>query len=214
MSEIDADLETLVINAERAVKQGNIQELIDIYQQMDKLGAWRATARIGELYETGFANADKVFEKNLDEAAKWYRKSIFESDDPIAHLGLGRIYYDGSTFIDRNIHLARLHLQKAFNNELPQAGVYLGIMSMFGEGVEVNILDAEKFFLKAANSGFPIAYRYLANIAAKSGNFFRASGMIIREFILIVRLKFQDRNHPNLWRISRCNGNPPIFRAR
>lgn len=200
MSQEKNDVDVLTEQAELAIGEGDIQRLIILYKRMEQLGVWQASARIGELYETGFNNGVHIFEKNLDEAVKWYRKSIFESDDPVAHLGLGRIYYEGSPTVEKDMLTAQVHLKKAYDNNLPQAGIYLGAMSMFGIGVEKNLVDAERFFSKAANGGFPLAYRYLANIAASSGKFFRTIEMLGKELILSIKLKIQDRNHPNLWK--------------
>lgn len=203
MSQEKNDLDALTEQAELAIGKGDIQRLIVLYQRMEQLGVWQASARIGELYETGFGDGVHRFEKNLDEAVKWYRKSVFESDDPVAHLGLGRIYYEGSSTVKKDMLKAQVHLKKAYDNNLPQAGIYLGAMSMFGVGVEKNLADAERFFSTAATGGFPLAYRYLANIAASSGKFLRTIEMLGKELILSVRLKIQDRNHPNLWKIPK-----------
>jgi TPR repeat protein len=203
MSQEENNLDALTAQAELAIIEGNIRRLIFLYQRMEQLGVWQASARIGELYETGFGNGAHTFEKNLDEAVKWYRKSVFESDDPVAHLGLGRIYYEGSATVKKDISKAQTHLRKAYENDLPQAGIYLGAMSMFGVGVEKNLADAERFFSTAAAAGFPLAYRYLANMAASSGRLIRTIEMLSKELILSVKLRIQDRNHPNLWKMPR-----------
>lgn len=203
MSQEKNDVDALIKQAELAIGEGDIERLIILYRSMEQLGVWQASARIGELYETGFNNGVHTFEKNLDEAVKWYRKSIFESDDPVAHLGLGRIYYEGSSTVGKDMLKAQAHLKKAYDNNLPQAGIYLGAMSMFGTGIEKNLADAERFFSTAAKGGFPLAYRYLANMAASSGKFFRTIEMLGKELILSVRLKIQDRNHPNLWKVPK-----------
>jgi TPR repeat protein len=203
MNQEKNELDVVTEESELAISQGNIYRLISLYQRMGQLGVWQAYSRLGELYETGFNNGTQTFEKNLDEAVKWYRQSIFESDDPVAHLGLGRIYYEGSPTVERDILKAQPHLRKAYDHNLPQAGIYLGAMSMFGIGVEKNLSDAEQFFLTAARGGFPLGYRYLANIAASSGNFSRTIKMLWKELVLSVKLKIQDRNHPNLWDIPK-----------
>lgn len=199
MGEEVQSIDVLSAQAEKALVAGDIPQLINLYQRMEALGVWQVTARIGELYETGYRHGKHTFEKNLDEAVTWYRKAVFESDDPVAHLGLGRIYYEGSVAVRRDLMKARLHLQKAYACGLPQAGIYLGLMSMSGAGIEKNLSEARTFFSTAATGGFPIAYRYLANIEASLGNVLGAFGAIFKAFILTVSLKLQDRNHPNLW---------------
>jgi TPR repeat protein len=205
MAEEVNHLDALIVQAELAIVNGDIPQLIVLYERMAQLGVRKTSALIGELYEAGFVSGPHKFEKNLDEAIRWYRQSVFESDDPGAHLGLGRIYYEGSPTIKKDLLKAQAHLQKAYEKNLPQAGIYLGAMSMFGIGVEKNLADAERFFLKAAGGEFPLAYRYLANIAAGSGKFFRTFEMLVKEFILSSKLRIQDRNHPNLWKLPEEN---------
>ncbi|HEX8610807.1 MAG TPA: tetratricopeptide repeat protein [Telluria sp.] len=200
--EID-DIDGLILQAEDALQAGDIARLIVLYERMALHGAVGAVARIGELYETGYRHRSHTFEKNLDQAVEWYQKAILENNDPLAHLGLGRIYYEGSETLRKDMVKAGEHLRIAYENKLPQAGIYLGAMSMFGTGVVKNVADAEKFFLTAATGGFPIAYRYLANMAASSGRFIRTIEMLIKEFIYTLKLKIQDRDHPNLWSLPK-----------
>lgn len=195
-------IDSLREKAEQALTLGDIPKVILIFQEMEQAGVWQITARIAELYETGYKHDKCEFKRDLEEAAKWYRKSIFESDDPIAHLGLGRMYFEGSVTVKRDVSQAQIHLNKAYINDVPQAGIYLGIMSMFGVGSEKNLEEAVQFFLTAATGGFPLAYRYLASIAISSGKPFYAIKMLIKGFFLTMRLKIQDRNHPNLWGVG------------
>jgi TPR repeat protein len=180
-----------------AADEGDHQTLLRLLKQLDCMGVSHATARIGEFYELGAIG----IEKDVDEAARWYRKAVLESDDPVAHLGLGRIYHEGSATVERNLQTAREHLMRAYDGDMSQAGIYLGQMSMFGAGVTRNLVEADRFFMVAAAGGFPIAYTYLANTAAMSGKFVRTIQMLIKGFFLTVRLKIRDRNHPNLWEL-------------
>jgi TPR repeat protein len=194
-----SDLDDLVSAAEVALQAGEVPELIGIYERMAMLGAAGATARVGELYEAGYVHGLVKFERNLDKAVNWYRKSICADDDPLAHLGLGRIYYSGCGTLQSDMAQAQIHLRIAYDHNLPQAGIYLGTMSLFGVGLEKNLPDAENFFLAAAVGGFPLGYRYLANIAASSGRFIRTIEMLAKECIFTLKLKIIDRHHPNLW---------------
>lgn len=196
------DIDALVADAASALKDGNIERLIIIYEGLANHGVPNMLARIGELYETGYKHKSCVFEKNNDLAIKWYLRAIEEENDPLAHLGLGRICCERDPNSLDDILNARKHLQFAYDNNLAQAGIYLGMMSMFGKGVERNLSDAEEYFLRAASAGFPIAYRYLANIAADSGRLLRTIEMLIKEAFFTIKLKMIDRDHPNLWTIK------------
>ena len=182
-----------------AAEKGDHRTMILFMKQLDGLGDSRVTARIGEFYELGGIGVDK----DVDEAVKWYQKAVSERDDPIAHLGLGRIYYDGCATVQKDLLKAHAHLMEAFVNNVPQAGIHLGFMSMFGVGVEKNLTDADRFFSVAAKGGFPLAYIHMANIAASSGSFIRTIAMLVKAFVLTIKLKIEDRHHPNLWKLPK-----------
>jgi len=197
------DIDKLTAQAKHALIEGNIIRLVSLYQRMEELGVWQVTARIGELYETGYRHRMHIFDRNLDEAVKWYRKAVFESDDPLAHLGLGRIYFQGSDSVKKDLIKARVHLRKAYDNNLAEAGIYLGLMSMFGAGVEKNMAEAKQFFYSAALNGYPLGYRFLAKIEMLAGNFLGAVKAQGKAMGLTIKLKIQDRNHPNLWKMPK-----------
>ena len=195
MERTDAEVDRTWEQVHLATAEGDHRKLVLLLKRLDRLGIWRATARIGEFYELGAINVDQ----DLNEAAKWYKKAIFESDDPIAHLGLGRIYYEGCSSVGADLEKSRIHLTKAFSGGAHQAGIHLGQMNMFGMGIEQDLAEARRYFLAAAAAGFPIAYSYLASLAATSGNGIDAILMLLRGYVLTLKLKLQDWHHPNLW---------------
>jgi len=199
----EKNIDALVVDAETSLEAGDIDRVIAIYKKLAAYGVPHVSARIGELYETGYKHNSYILEKNTELAVEWYSRAIIESNDPLAHLGLGRIYYEGDLKPQSDLSSARKHLQFAYDNNLGQAGIYLGLMSMFGNGVEKNLSDAEEYFLRAASAGFPLAYRYLANIAAHSGRLFRTIEMLLKEAFFTIKLKIMDRDHPNLWTLPK-----------
>src|SRR4051812_19213256 len=126
----NSSLNPLWEKAEAAAEKGDNVGVIYLLKSLAEKGVWQTLARIGELYETGGGN----LERNLDEAVKWYRRSVFECDDPVAHLGLGRIYFEAAAGVEQDYEKAVHHFQKAYINKLPSAGIYLGIMFYFGMG--------------------------------------------------------------------------------
>lgn len=192
------EVELLWQQIDFAVAEVDHRKVVLLLKKLVDLGVWQALARIGEIYELGAVDVDV----DLDEAIKWYRRAIFECDDPIAHFGLGRMYFVGNAVVEKDSAVSRRHLIKAYSNNVPEAGIFLGIMSMSGVDCEKDLVKAECFFITAAQAGFPIAYRYLAYIAGSSGNFFRSKWLLLRELVLSLRLKIKDRNHPNLWKIK------------
>ncbi|NGZ84744.1 tetratricopeptide repeat protein [Duganella aceris] len=180
-----------------ALSDSNLREVVLLMQKLAGLGVWRALARIGEIYELGVVGV----EIDTEEAVNWYRRAIFECDDPMAHLGLGRIYFSGRDSIQQDFSKSYIHLMKAYSHGLVEAGIFLGIMAMHGHAMELNWNVAEDFFINATKGRFPIAYRYLAYMAGCSGKPYLRIWYILREFFSSSRLRISDRNHPNLWKI-------------
>jgi TPR repeat protein len=199
----ERDLELTWQQAEIAAADGDHRTLLHLWKRLDQLGIWRATARIGELYELGTTEG---IDKNVAEAIIWYRKAVFSGDDPVAHLGLGRIYFSGCDAAGVDLTKSRTHLLKAFEGGLPQAGVYLGQMSMFGMSAPMDAEEAFRFFMAAADGRFPIAYRYLAALEAQRGRLRQALRMRALGKILEIRLMLEDWNHQ-----ARAGGTRYIF---
>jgi TPR repeat protein len=195
----DSVLDTLWEKAAAAAEENDNQGVIFLLKSLADKGVWQALARIGELYETGGGN----LEKNLDEAVKWYRKSVFDCDDPIAHLGLGRIYYDGAAGVVEDRSKAMYHFQKAYINKLPQAGIYLGIMAYFGIATEKDKNKAREYFQLAADNGYFLAYAYLARIEFASGYLYSAIKLALKSWKLMAQLTKADPHDPRLFGVKR-----------
>lgn len=188
MKHTDDELDQTWRQVRLAAEEGDHRTLILLLKRLDRLGVWRATSRIGEFYELGAIGVDR----NLDEAINWYRKAVFESDDPIAHLGLGRIYYEGCASAQVDMHKARLHLLRAYSRGCHQAGLQLGQIYIFGMGVEANLDEAEIYLSEAANSGVAIAFEFLASIEAKRGHGLKAVMFLLHGRYLKARLQVRE----------------------
>ena len=176
-----------------AAQAGNTVQVLAILQSLAEKGVWQALARIGELYEIGGGN----LEKDPDKAIQWYRRSIFECDDPVAHLGLGRFYYNG-TSVDRDFGKSYMHFQKASLSHLPEANLYIGIMMYSGTGTKKDIEKATKYFTMAAASDFCIAFLYLARIHFRTGHLIKAIACLFKARAVATRLGQVDPNDRRL----------------
>lgn len=194
-------LDSIWRKAAEAAEIGDCAGVLFLLRSLAEKGAWQALARIGELYEAGGGN----LEKNLTEAVKWYQKSIFECDDPVAHLGLGRIYFSGGDSISQNIEQAIFHFQKAYLNRMPQAGIYLGIAFYFGIGVERDPKEAREYFRMAADNDYFLAYAYLSRIEFTTGHFIRGAKLACKSWWIMARLIANDPDDPRLLGIERRN---------
>ncbi len=193
ISENSADsLDPLWEKAKEAAQRGDIPGALFIWKSLADKGVWQIYARIGDLYERG---ADGVG-KDIDQALRWYRKAVFEGDDPIAHVGLGRAYYNGIG-VDRNIVMARKHFESAYSYGLPEAAIYLGIMYYLAAGVNKDTRRAEKYFEVAATD-YPYACFFLARIAFLRGRLLKGLKLWIKGVILGTEIAKKDPADPRL----------------
>jgi len=186
-------LDPLWRKANEAAERGDMPGVLFVWKALAEKGVWQAYARIGEVYERGA----KDIEKDASQALAWYRKAVFEGDDPVAHIGLGRAYYNGSG-VEQDFDAAYKHFQVAHNYKLPEAGVYLGLMYYRGVIVQRDVRKAEELFKIAASADFPGAYAYLARIAFFEGSLLTAVRLFLKGVVLGVRIAKKDPNDPRL----------------
>lgn len=197
-TQVDDPIEALWQEADEAAKKGNILKVLSVLILLAGKGIWQAYARIGEIYEAGSVGV----ERDIPHALSWYRRAVFEGDDPVAHVGLGRAYYDGAG-VERDFSKARYHFQKAFLAKKPEAGIYLGIMHYFGVGAPRDPNKAREYFEFAASSEYFVAYGYLARIEFSRGSPLKAAKLALKGWQLMARITRQDSHDPRLLGIER-----------
>ena len=186
-------LEPLWNKATQAGNAGDFPGLIFAWRALVEHGVVQVCAHIGQVYETG----GEGIEKDINQALFWYRKAIFECDDPLAHLGLGRAYYNGVGEA-KNIEQARKHFEAAHSYGLPQARIYLGVMYYFGNGVECDVELAKKYLESAAADGFAYAYLLLARFALHERRLFEAISTAVKGWRLGKKIADKDPTDPRL----------------
>ncbi len=117
------------------------------------------------------------------QALYWYKKAIFECDDPEAHVGLGRLYYQGDG-VERNVIKACEHWKKAYAKSSHDAALYLGIAYSNGVGFSQDIQRAKIYLEEAAKSEYFFAYGKLARIAFDENNFIKGITLLIKGYLL------------------------------
>lgn len=186
-------LEPLWNKATQAGNAGDFPGLIFAWRALVEHGVVQVCAHIGQVYETG----GEGIEKDINQALFWYRRAVFECDDPLAHLGLGRAYYNGVGEV-KNIEQARKHFEAAHSYGLPQARIYLGVMYYFGNGVECDVELAKKYLESAAADGFAYAYLLLARFALHERRLFKAISGAVKGCLLIKKIADKDPTDPRL----------------
>jgi len=172
---------------------GDFPGLVSAWESLVQKGVWQLNARIGEIYERGVEGV----ERDIQKALTWYRKGVFEGDDPLAHVGLGRAYLKGSG-IKQDYAMALKHFEKAYASGSREAHIYLGVMHSLGAGVRKDLDRAQQYFEVAAASEYFIAYAFLARLAFERGRVVRAVMLIVRSWFTGARISKRDPTDPKL----------------
>lgn len=171
----DERIDSLVTSAQQAALHGDDGRLATIAEQLAALGKWQLMALIGDVYAQGSPSLSK----NPVAAARWYRRAIFESDDSHAHLGLGKLLFDGALGEPR-YEAAMEHFKKAREADEPMAAFYIGYIFHFGlGGVSRDVCRAEEEYRVAADKGVPEAFAYLARLQFSRGALWNAIQCVI-----------------------------------
>ena len=102
-------------------------------------------------------------EKDLKEAAKWYRKSA-EQGNAKAQWSLGRMYRFGIR-VEKDLKEAEKWWRKAAEQGFAFGQNSLGVMYKYGDGVEKDFVTAYAWFNIAAANGHEIAKENKSNVA-------------------------------------------------
>lgn len=169
--------------AHEAASKGDMAGVLFLWKALAEKGVWQLLARIGEAYERGGSGV----ERNVEQALFWYRRAVYECDDPIGHLGLGRAYYTGAG-LQQDFGEALNHFRKAHSLGLPEAAICLGLMFLRGHGVVRDLDQAESYFRSAADRSYFVAFYLLASIAFRRGNLIKAIKLFIQGWSLARRI--------------------------
>ncbi len=194
----EADLEAVWEQADRAAHAGDIAGVLFLLRSLVEKGVWSACARIGEIYERG----GKGVARDMEQAIRWYRKAVFETDDSVAHLGLGRAYLYGDG-VELDYAKALEHLRKAHLANLAEAAVYLGIMHIDGCGVATDLDHAERLLEEAAADNFVLAHQLLGRIKWSRKHYLQALLWLWRGFSASLRVSKQDPSDRRLLGVRR-----------
>ena len=186
-------LDPLWAKVEQAAAREDMPGVLFILRALADKGVWQAYARIGEIYERGAKGIDK----DPAQALQWYRRALFDGDDPVAHMGLGRAYYSG-VGTERDYRAARKHLDKALADGIPDAAIYLGMIYYGSLDVSQDKERAKKYFLIAANAEYFFAYFKLARIAFDERNYIKGLWLSLKGWFLGFKISRLNPNDPRL----------------
>ena len=145
-------------------EKGDFQGALFIFKALAAEGESYALVEIGNLYELGVVSGAPDFE----EAARWYRKAVFEVSDPKANLALARMYLDGHLQADAPQETFVRHANDAGVRGEPLAWLMLGTAFEAGRLVSRDVSKAKEYYERANAAGMVLAQRRLASIAWKA----------------------------------------------
>ena len=141
-----------------AFAKGDLATSLRIFEGLAKQGEWLAYAEIGNLLELGGAGV----QRDLERALYWYRRAVFESDDPNAHFALARLFFNG-TEVERDYEKAHYHADKALAAKPPyqladqyrgMAYVMQGFIYANGQSVIKDLSKARAILTEGASAGY------------------------------------------------------------
>ena len=181
-------IEELWHSAEDAAALGDIRKVVSVLEHLSNIGCVEALSAIGTIYEAGGGNVDK----DAEQAVKWFQKALEFSEDPVAHVGLGRAYYYSLGGLRKDYERALFHFNRAFETDLPEAALYMGILAYEGVAIEKNTLKAKKYFKQSASHGYCLSYVYLARLAFFNKQFIKALFSFFRAYLMAWNIGRKD----------------------
>ena len=174
--------------------KGDMQGALFILKGLAAEGESYALVEIGHIYELGSLTGTRDFE----EAAKWYRKAVFEIGDPKANLGLARLYFNHQLQSDHPLPVLERHATDAAERGEPLGWLLLGLAY---EGNRFGSPDRQRamgYYRRASSAGMVLAQRRLARIAWQSRQFSTAIADSSRRCGTHFRFSIRNPKDPRL----------------
>jgi len=147
--------------AEKLFYVDDLAGALSVFKELAEDGCLLAYPEIANIYELGGSN----IHKDLEEAKKWYLRSIDENCNiPEVFFSLARIYITiGSS--KKELIEARKYLHLLVDEFNHMSALYgLGIIYENGLGVDVDIEKAKNYYEESANQGHVSALRKLIRL--------------------------------------------------
>ncbi len=188
--------------AEAALDRQDGSTALSIFSTLAEKGEWLAYVEVGNLLEL----APPGVKRDIDGAMRWYRKAIFESDDPNAHFAMARLYWNGA-YIPTDHLKAYQHAKKAVaapepyrlaERYRPMAYVMLGSMYLNGLGVSADVEKARAVLRQGAGEGFVWPIFELSKLELKCWHVFESIRLRFRASRIAGQLLANDPNDVRL----------------
>lgn len=152
--------------ARAAANRGDLGAALFLYRSLADDGDELALVEVGNLLEIGGNGVTR----DLEEAAKWYRRSVFQCDDPKAHLALTRLLFNKALKEEVAREAFETHARRALEKDEPAAALMWAIALDDGRFGVRNVAKASTYYRIAAAAGYLFARKRLAALKLHSGN--------------------------------------------
>lgn len=176
-----------------ACEGGDLNSAVFLYRSLVEDGELCALAEIARLYEMG----SNDIKQDVEEAASWYRRAVYEVDDPKAHLGLARLQFNKALDHDVPWESFQRHAHAALAKGEPEAALLLGLALDNGRFGSKDAVKAKSYYQVAADAGFLLARKRLAVLKLFSGHVLSGLFDLLRvtREIFAVAVKDPDDRH-------------------
>jgi TPR repeat protein len=187
-----------------ACESGDLNSALFIYRSLVEDGELYALVEVARIYEIGGQGVGQ----NLEEAAKWYRRAVYEVDDPKAHLSLARLQFNKALAEDSDWGLFEKHGRAALAKGENEAALLLAIALDDGRFGRRDLEKAKSYYQFASDAGYLFARRRLAALKLYSGQVI--SGLVdllraTRDVLAVARKNPRDPHLAGFERIRRKN---------
>jgi len=171
---------------------GDFKSALALFMKLADSGEAHAYTEIGNLYELGVEGRVDI-EKAIDN----YEKAASIADDSIAHVRLGRIYYERGTSY-RDSKLALEHFYRAA--ELDESSGYyaLGILYYMDDGIDRDVSAARECLKIAMDKGHLLAKKSYGILLINEGAWFQGFATYLSAMKSIVYLSIVNPKSPVL----------------
>jgi TPR repeat protein len=143
----------------------NYQMAMEWYTRAAKMGYAPAQNNLGWIYQKG-TNTGGYIELSDSSAAFWYSKAA-EQGNAVAEFNLGLMYYIGNRVLLRDWKQAASWFLRSAEQGYTMAQNRLGQMYENAQGVDVSLVQADKWYTIAVQTGDEIALKNKKVVEAK-----------------------------------------------
>ena len=151
-------LELQLEHAKEDVQQKNYNRAYTRFCHVAKSGHSAAQHISGVMCEQGIGT-----KKNMKKAVAYYQKAAAQ-DFAESQSKLGHMYLVGNEVVHQDFDKAKMWLERAANNNNPEAQHTLGMMYANGQGVQQDVAQAARWLKSAAGNGVKEAEEALAKL--------------------------------------------------